>query len=217
MSNLSRQLQWPWVEPQIQRLMGPHFIHPMATRQERVALEIETLRVEHNLVRNTATLEEKFALRISLTHEMQSMAIIVPVLSDGSLVALARYRYAARRWSIELPRCEIQANDAGWKQPALEYLLGVAGLNTERLTILGALQIDPATVSTSALIVLAEGCSVTEPKPPNPAELIASSLILNLEEMERLICRGEITCGLTMSALCFYNAWKSRPFTEAPG
>ncbi len=196
----------PWANFPIQGLLGPHFMQPLVTQRTRVALQIETLRVEHNLVRNEATQEERLALRVALAHELQSMVVIIPVQSDGRCVVVGRYRYAIARWSLEFPRCELRAGDAGWKQPAIEYLLEATGLKAEKMTLLGAVEIDPSAVSTSAVVMLAEECSAAQIKPPDASELFAGTLPLEFADLDPLVCRGEVTCGLTLSALCLYRA-----------
>ncbi|MBI3840247.1 MAG: NUDIX hydrolase [Planctomycetia bacterium] len=190
----------------IQKMIGLNRAHPVTTQQVRVAFENAQLRVEHNLVRNAATFEETLALCIALPDEAQCVAVTIPVLSDGRLLLLGRYRYPVGRWSIEFPRAMCQTIDSGWRQPAEENLLKDAGLQADNWRLLGAVQVDPALMSTSALVILAEDCAGLQEKAFDDAELIAGSVALTGEELDELVRRGEVVCGVTLAALCLYRA-----------
>ncbi len=202
----SRNLPTPWADFQIHPLLGPYFTQPLVTLRTRIALTIDGLCVENNLVRNATTNEERPALRIALAHERHSTVVIIPVQSDGRCVLVGRYRYAIGRWSLEFPRCELGPNGAGWKHPASEWLLEVTGFKAEKMAVLGAVDIDPSALSTSAIVMLAEECSAVQTKPADTSELIAGTLPIKFEDLDALVRQGEITCGLTLSAICIYRA-----------
>ncbi len=195
-----------WVDLQIQKMIGSNFPHPIATQQVRVTSESAQLRVEHNLVRNAATFEEGLALRIALPDEGQCVAVTIPVLGDGRLLLVGRYRYPVGRWSIEFPRAICQMREAGWRQPAEENLLRDTGLKPDKWRLLGAVQIDPALMSIIALVILAEGCAGLQEKAWDTTELIAGSVAVTLDELDDLVRRGEVVCVVTLAALCLYRA-----------
>lgn len=179
---------------------------PLATEQTRVAFENTLVRVEWNVVRNTATLAESAALRIAPVDDSRHVAVIVPVLADGRLLLLVRYRYAVSRWSIEFPRYWGQSSDGGWRQHAEEQLLKDTGLKADRMRLLGALQADPALIAISTIVIVAQGCTGPLNKPPDPDELISGSLALDSAAMDQQIRQGEIICGTTLAALCMVRA-----------
>ncbi len=199
-----------WTETQIQGMIGSGSTTPVVTEQVHVACEDATLRVEHNLVRNVATSEQGRLLRIDSAHVTQYMAVIIPVLLDGRLVFLGRYRYAIGRWSIEFPRATYQTGDVGWMHPAEENLLKDTGLRAQRMSLLGAIQVDPATISINTIILLAQGCLGPPSKTPDAATLIAGSVALSPDELELLVRRGEISCGITLAALYLYATYTRR-------
>lgn len=186
-----------------------HAAQPVSTEQTRVAFENSLVRVEWNVVRNTATLAESAALRIAPIDDSRHVAVIVPVLTDGRLLLLGRYRYAVARWSIEFPRYWGQSSDGGWRQYAEEQLLKDTGLKAGHMRLLGAVQADPSLIAISTIVILADQCSGPLSKPPDPDELISGSVVLDEVALDEQIRQGEIICGTTLAALCLYRAQAS--------
>ncbi len=205
-------------------LVGVHIDHPLATTQQHVAWENAALRVECNQVRNVNTLEDRLAVRIVPAVEAYYSAIVVPLASDGRLHLIGRYRYPISRWSLEFPRFDLENGDGGWKDTAETDLFRITGLQAERMSLLGAVEIDPALLSTSAVVILAEGChpaaSQKKPKampsrrteieslPPGdePDDLVAGTLALSLVDLAEWVRHGQVTCGVTLAALSLYRA-----------
>jgi hypothetical protein len=209
-----------WTERQIQRMIGPNVGHPLATAQTHVAWENPQLRVEYNLVRHTATLKDRFAVRITPAVDPSYQTVVVPLAPDGQLHLVGRYRYPIGRWSIEFPRFDFDSSDAGWKDAAEADLLRATGLKAANMNLLGILEIDPALMSTSTVVILAQGCTAASgpqsnhrkrgkrPEQSAPAEsdeLIAGSVAVPIVELAELIERGEIVCGVTLAALSLYR------------
>lgn len=184
----------------------PSSSQPLATEQTRVAFINSLLRIEWNVIRNTATLAESAALRIAPVDDSRHVAVIVPVLADGRFLLLGRYRYAVVRWSIEFPRYWGQSSDGGWRQQAEEQLLKDTGLKAGRMRLLGAVQSDPSLIAISTVVILADGCTGPLSKPPDPDELISGSVVLEEDAIDEQIRQGEIICGTTLAALCLYRA-----------
>lgn len=208
-----------WVDQQIRRMIGPDVKHPLATTQTHVAWENPTLRLECNLVRNLVTSEDSFAVRITPAVDPYYASVVIPLGPDGQLHLVGRYRYPIARWSIEFPRFDLDSSDAGWKDAAQADLRRATGLSAKRMNLLGAIQIDPALISTTTVIILAQGCTHAPAKssttgdagggpeiPSGLDELIAGSVALPLVELSELVERGEITCGVTLAALSLYQA-----------
>jgi hypothetical protein len=72
------------------------------------------------------------------------------------------------------------------------------------------MQIDPATTSISTVAILAEGCVGPPSKPPDAAGLIAGAVALSPDELNLLVRRGEVNCGITLAALYLYAAQAGR-------
>jgi 8-oxo-dGDP phosphatase len=211
-----------WADREIRRMIGPDITEPLATTHRHVAWENPALRLECNLVRYLATSQDAFAVRITPAVDPYYSAVVIPLAPDGRLHLVGRYRYAIDRWSIEFPRFDFDSSDAGWKDAAQSDLSRATGLIAKRMNLLGAIQIDPALLSTSAVVILAQGCTRPRAKPKSNAaegaqgdtpeilsgaeELIAGSLALPLAELSELVERGEIVCGVTLAALSLYRA-----------
>jgi ADP-ribose pyrophosphatase len=133
-------------------------------------------------------------------------SVILAILLDGRFMLLGRYRHALDRWSIELPRFTSATSDTGWKHAAESQLRRTVGLKSTKMTLLGAVQPEPAVLGTSAIVILAEGCTVQAARGVNPRELIAGAVALAPDELNRLVRRGEIVCGVTLAALAMYGA-----------
>jgi hypothetical protein len=194
----------------LQRLLGISFLHPLVTRLARTVAVDDSVRVEHNVVHNVATKHESQAVRVMPLDDVHHASIVVPVLLDGRLTLVGRYRYATGRWSIELPRADFESDDRGWKHPAETLLRQSSGLAATKMTLLGAIQTDSAISGISTIVVLAEGCQSVQQAGANPRDLIAGSVAMEPAELDRLVRRGEITCGATLAALYLYAAHLSR-------
>ncbi len=211
-----------WLDREIRRMIGPDVMQPLATTHRHVVWENPTLRLECNLVRNLATSQDSFAVRITPAVDPYYTSVVIPLAPDGRLHLIGRYRYAIDRWSIEFPRFDLDSSDAGWKDAAQSDLRRATGLTAKRMNLLGAIQIDPALLSTSTVVILAQGCTRPRAVPKSNVaggakggkpgilsgteELIAGSLALPLAELSELVDRGEIVCGVTLAALSLYQA-----------
>ena len=138
--------------------------------------------------------------------ESPYVAVIVPVLADGRVVLVGRYRNVIERWFIEFPRFEWPPEDEGWKLTAERELFQMSGLEADRMRPLGVTHIDPALVATGLVVILAEGCSQRAASVSSVAHLVTGSIALSPEEMDYMIREGGITCGINVSALCLYRA-----------
>lgn len=189
-----------------ERVTGAGQIQPIATVETRVAFEDALVRVEANRVRNAATQVEETALRIVPASESQYMVAIVPVLDDGRVLLVGRYRYALARWSLEFPRFWSESADAGWEHAAAVNLFKSTGLVADQMRLLGAIEVEPSLTSISMLVIQAIDCGGLPAKPSDPSTLIAGCVALAADEIDALMRRGEVCCGATLSALCLYRA-----------
>jgi hypothetical protein len=193
-----------WSDIEIQRLVGTSFMHPIVTEEARTVCQDAAVRVEHNRVRNVATGQHDEMIRVMPLDDSRYVAVVVPVLLDGRLLLVVRYRYAVDRWSLEFPRFDSQTRDTGWKHAAQSSLLKDVGLRATKMTLVGAIQPDAALVATSAVMIVAEGCAQRAARPANPRQLTAGTVAVTADELHRLVRRGEISCGVTLAALALY-------------
>ena len=188
----------------IELLLRSCLKQPIATRQVSIVFENRQLRIEDNQVCNASGGNDQNRLRVALGTQRSCGAVVIPRLADGRIVLVARYRYAAGKWSVELPRGLSQAKDEGWKQAAMRCLLDDVGLVALRMRLLGSFQIEPGLISSETVAVLADGCAQAE-APSGSRQLIAGSTAVNDHELEQLVRAGTIDCGLTLAALSLYR------------
>jgi hypothetical protein len=92
------------------------------------------------------------------------------------------------------------------------------------MSLLGAIEIDPALLSTGAVVILAEGCGLAasqkktkaaagrraagerSAEADEPDDLVAGTLALSLVELAEWVRHGQVACGVTLAALSLYRA-----------
>jgi hypothetical protein len=194
-----------WSEFEAQRLVGAGLVHPLTTEEVRSVCENDTFRVEQNRVRVTGLDEAREAIRAVSLDDTHYEAVLVPMLDDGRLLLVNRYRYAIERWSVEFPRFAGQTSDEGWKHSVEENLRKRIGMTSGKMTLLGGIYPDAATTAISTIVILAEGCAQQGPMATDPRDLVAGAFGETPDEINRLVRRGEITCGVTLAALALYG------------
>ena len=163
------------------------------------------MRIEDNRVCNASGGNDENRLRVALGNQRSCGAVVIPRLADGRIVLVARYRYAAGKWSVELPRGLSQSADESWKQTPMRCLLDDVALVALRMRLLGSFQIEPSLISNETVAVLADGCTQAE-APCGSRQLIAGSTAVNDHELEQLVRAGTVDCGLALAALSLYRA-----------
>ncbi len=148
-------------DERLQRLLAAGSPEPLATRDRHVAWQGTDWQVECSRVHNATTNEESVAMRVTPTMAGRYGAEVDAPRDDGRLFLVARYRHPIAGWSVELPRFDLQCDDDGWRDPAELELRRLAGLIGGELRLLGAVHADPALLSGSTLVLLAEHCRRT--------------------------------------------------------
>lgn len=194
-----------WSEFEGQRLMSASLVHPLATEEVRPVCQTDTFRVEQNRVRINGLDEVREVVRAVSIDAAHFETVVVPVLDDGRLLLLSRYRYAIERWSVEFPRFAGQTSDEGWKQAIEIDLRDRLGMTADKMTLLGGYFPDAATTALSTIVVLAEGCTQQGPLATDPGDLIAGVFGVAPDQVGGLIRQGEITCAVTLAALALYQ------------
>ncbi len=197
-----------WSEFAARRLDGASLVHPLTAEVVRSVCQSDTFRVEQNRVRIAGLDEVCEVIRAVSLDETRYEAVVVPVLDDGRLLLVSRYRYAIERWSVEFPRFAAQSSDEGWKQSAEASLLQHYGLATTNMSLLGAFQADAATLAVTTVVILATGCTQKSAPKTDPRTLVAGTVGVAPAELGQLLRQGEIACGVSLAALALYEACK---------
>ena len=199
-----------WSDFDIRKIVGADLMEPIQTEQSAVVHADDRLCVQVNRVRNVATNEAWQSLRVVPVDVAQYVAVIVPVLRDGRLLFVGRYRYALERWTIELPRFWSVTDDAGWKYVANDQLHRHVGIDAKKLTLWGAIQPDSARAAGNTVVIRAEDCVQRATRPADPRALVAGTVGIAPDELYRLILRGDVDCGVSLAALHLYDAHARR-------
>jgi hypothetical protein len=205
-----------WSDVDIERIVRGGFMRPVRTEEVSTACEQADARVESNRVSNVATGEQWQAIRIVPPDDAHYVAVIVPVMRDGRLLFVGRYRYAIDRWAIELPRFSSITQDDGWMHPAESQLIQHVGINAKKMTLLGAIHPESSVVASNTVVILAEDCVQRATRPADPRALIAGTVGVSTDELDRRILQGDIACGVSLAALYLYTA-HTRHTKHAPG
>ena len=128
----------------------------------------------------------------------EDSVLVLPILSDGSIVLVRQFRYLQQRWSIELPGGGINALENP-EEAARRELLEECGC--------AATELRPAGNFAPCVGVMSESCYVFGAS----AELIREPCFDRWEVAERLICspeevNGLIRCGRMWSGMSI-TAW----------
>ncbi len=193
-------------EARMRELIARHPPHPVTTRQVAIAYQHALLRIEENGIRSSVTGAEEKSLRVVPAAELAGATTVVPMLDDGRLVLVARYRYAPSKWSLEFPRGAGGALDLSWAEHAAQILADQTGLAARSTILVGATNPDPGIMAVGGIVVLAQGCRQESPQDLND-ELIAGTLAVSSDCLDQLMLRGSIDCGPSLAAVALCRAF----------
>jgi len=194
------------IESRLREMIARQTSQPIATREINVACEGPGIRVENHKIGLSAGRSDTSALRITSDGKSAGQVTIIPVTTDGSMVFLVRYRYAAGRWGLEFPSGEVPSDDVTWAEASKQILSQLCGTVVQSVRLLGAVNPHPGIFSGIEAIVLAEGCARRPEHQVEESMLIAGSLDVPQHCLDPLILRGRLDSGTTLSAISLYRA-----------
>jgi len=127
--------------------------------------------------------------------------IVAPRAPTGELVLAVRYSIAAGRWTLEMPRHDDEHEDEGWRSPAEESLARCGFAAAGKMSLAGALRLDPPSVSSSLIVIVAEDCRLDPHVPPPRDALFAGAALLAPSVVYELAREGDVECVRTLAAL----------------
>ena len=178
---------------------------PLTTLSVNLIYGRAPVQVEHSRLINRRTGSTSQVVRVSVTHPGTFSLLVVPRLPTGKIGLTMRYRYAAKKWSLELPRIDDQDHDDGWRSPAERCLLDCTGLVAERFGLLGHVRIHSALSNSEWLIVMADGCRSMRATVRDDAALIGGWSAASPAAIGALIASGDIDCAATLAALTLFS------------
>jgi 8-oxo-dGTP pyrophosphatase MutT (NUDIX family) len=123
---------------------------------------------------------------------------VVPLTDDGRVVMVRQYRQGTRTVTLEIPGGVLEPGESP-EDGARRELLEETGYEAAKWEVLGLVHPNPAIQDNVQHTYLATGLRKVSDGDPDPAEDI-EVLELDLDEVEALIRRGEVTHSLVIAA-----------------
>lgn len=127
-----------------------------------------------------------------------SAVMIVPMLDDHTVLLVREYAVGVERYELGLPKGRVESGES-IEQGAERELKEEVGYGARRLRPLGQLTLSPAYMTHRTHVVLAEDL-YPERLPgdePEPLEVVP----WRLDELHRLLTRGDVSEGRSIAAL----------------
>ncbi len=125
---------------------------------------------------------------------------VIALTAARRVVLVRQFRFGCRELTVEIPGGIVDAGESS-RQAAARELLEETGYAAERWTSLGAVQPNPAFLDNLCHHWLAEGARrIQDPRPEGGEDIEVFEA--DLEELRRMIGRGEIRHSLVISAVC---------------
>ena len=133
---------------------------------------------------------------------------ILPIYEEDKMVLVKQYRHPTQCWNWEIPRGFGEGAALTAMQNAAKELLEETGIKMAKFSHLGKLSPDSGLTSDQIDLFLAE---IKEPNvtlnEKEETEAITKVKLFPLDEVKKLIVKGEITDSFTLSAL---GLWQLR-------
>jgi ADP-ribose pyrophosphatase len=126
--------------------------------------------------------------------------VVIPKREDGKIGLVRIYRYPIARWQWELPR-GFAEEGASTEDDARRELLEESGFEAKRLLKVGELFPNSGVLSTRIEVFIAEELVAKTSFNLDSKDSISKLRFFSREELDALVIKGELTDGITLSAL----------------
>jgi 8-oxo-dGTP pyrophosphatase MutT (NUDIX family) len=130
--------------------------------------------------------------------------VVVICVADGRLVMTEQYRYAAARWSLELPQGGLEPRESP-ERAALRELREETGWRAADPALLGSPVYEAADWATQCFTVVAAHAIYRGPAELERSELGAVTRLVDPAAIAGLVRRGHICDAATLAALAVWN------------
>lgn len=124
-------------------------------------------------------------------------SMVIPVMSDGKILAVKQYRYLCERESIEFP-CGSVKDGSDYAETASHELAEETGFSAKRVTLVGKFNPYNGVTDEMCHVYVAHDLYRVECVPDETEEF--ELLPLSPDEIDRLIRDGEIWDGMSLAA-----------------
>ncbi len=134
-------------------------------------------------------------------------AVVVPVKDDGKIILVKQYRYPFDEFIYELPAGKLEINEDP-KECATRELTEETGYSSDSVSSLGKIYTTPGFCDEILYIYLAENLKAGNHN-REEGEFGMEVFEFTLDEINKMITRGEIVDAKTISGIHFYQIRKT--------
>jgi 8-oxo-dGTP pyrophosphatase MutT (NUDIX family) len=132
---------------------------------------------------------------------------VVALTSDQRLVMVQQYRHGSNRVTLEIPGGAVDAGEEAL-QAAKRELREETGYASDQWECLGVAEPNPAIQNNRCTTFLALNARVVGPLDPDENEEIVV-VVMPWSEVKAKVISGEIRHAIVLTALYFYETWKT--------
>lgn len=132
---------------------------------------------------------------------------VIAITSDQRFVMVQQYRHGSNRVTLEIPGGAVDANEDAL-EAAKRELREETGYAADRWIALGVAEPNPAIQNNRCTTFLALNAQVAGPLDPDENEEIAV-VVMSWAEVKAKVISGEIRHAIVLTALYFYETWKT--------
>ncbi len=140
--------------------------------------------------------------------DIAGASMVVPLTDEGKLVMVRQYRYLMQRSSVEFPAGGMRLPDRDPVANAHKELREEAGLEADIMEEIGAFAPYNGASNETCHVYLARGLRRVRPEPDPTEEM--ELLQLRPDDVARLIGRGEIWDGQTITSFYYFRMFRDR-------
>lgn len=167
---------------------------------QKFSSEVQHRNPYFEVIKDTVVLPTRETVDYYYVSEPDSV-MIIPIKSPTELIILHQYRYLLGRLSWEFP-CGSIRNDETPQQAASRELEEEAGYQSGVLESLFTINVSTGTSSERMHIFLARELFKTQ-QSLEVTEIKTDIHLLSIENVNKLIAQGEISCGQTLLSLLY--------------
>ena len=139
------------------------------------------------------------ATREVITHP--GSVVVLPVLSDGRILMIRQYRYAARQYLWELVAGRIDAGEKP-REAAARELIEETGYRAKKFRIFLDVFPTPGFLEERMFILLAEGLTAGVAEPEDDEKIVSRAY--SRKQLEKMMQRGGLRDAKSIAGILYY-------------